>query len=215
MKLFGYNLFGTNDTDISLPEKSLSELRDATEILFVDDNEDFKVVDIFKTEGWRNTKLVSDVEALTSKNVRDAHVIFVDIGGVGKELDFDDEGLGLVIALKHEYPDKKVIVYSAHTEGDRFHSALRQADATIRKNAEPYEFMKLLRRFSKQAFSTEERVKRFRLTLKREFGIDMNEDQVRRKLSQLSSANPPESELKSKFGLNEAGSVASLLSIIL
>lgn len=214
MRVFGIDLFGTGGPDLSLPEKSLSDLKDITEILFIDDNEGFKVVEIFKTEGWRNTKLIPDAEALNSKDIRDAHVIFVDIGGVGKELDFDDEGLGLVKALKCEYPDKKVVVYSAQTEGDRFHTGLQQADATIRKNAEPYEFMKLVRQFSREAFSVEARVKRFQMTLDREFGIEMTEEHVRSHLARLSDQKPTEAEIKAEFGLQEVGSVASLLSVI-
>lgn len=119
-------------------------------ILFVDDDTAFKVVKILKREGWTHTKIKKDVSSLDDPEVLEADILFIDVQGVGKALQFTDEGLGLVLALKRKYPLKKVVIYSAETTGDRFHTALKSADQTIRKNAEPYEFITLIEELSKE-----------------------------------------------------------------
>lgn len=112
-------------------------------ILFIDDDLKFKVVDILKQSGWINTKRVKDIVDLDDVDAKDADVIFVDINGVGKKL-FQDEGLGLAYALKQKYSEKKIILYSAESNGDRFHKAFRVIDDCLSKNAEPYEFINIL-----------------------------------------------------------------------
>ena len=78
-----------------------------------------------------NQRQVADASHLVvfsiKTNVTEADVIFVDINGVGLELSVD-QGLGLASALKRKYPNKKIVIYSAETTGDRFHQALREVD---------------------------------------------------------------------------------------
>jgi hypothetical protein len=119
-------------------------------ILFVDDDIKFKVVSILKTAGWIHTKTVKDIANLDEQFVKEAHIIFVDVQGVGKLLQTKDEGLGLALNLKKKYPQKKIVIYSAQTEGDRFHEALRKADAFLPKNAEPYEFQQIVEQYSEE-----------------------------------------------------------------
>jgi len=113
-------------------------------ILFVDDDTRFQVVKIMKGAGWPNVKIIKDVKDLSCPEVVEAHIIFVDIQGVGGALGFADEGLGLTLELKRKYSDKKIIIYSAQTTGDRFHKAINKADGSLSKNAEPYQFMSLV-----------------------------------------------------------------------
>jgi DNA-binding NarL/FixJ family response regulator len=56
--------------------------------------------------------------------------------------------LGLALNLKKKYPAKRIVIYSAETQGDRFHEALRKADGFLPKNAEPYEFQQMVGQFS-------------------------------------------------------------------
>ncbi len=133
------------------PEKE-EELKRLTNILFIDDDTKFKTVPILKRAGWVNTKSIKDVDSPQQNDVKRAHIIFVDIKGVGAKLDCKDEGLGLAMILKKEYPDKKIVIYSAEPDGDRFHEALRIADDQLSKNAEPYEFLHLVDQYSKEIF---------------------------------------------------------------
>lgn len=119
-------------------------LKATTRILFIDDNHtEYKIVSILKKAGWTKTKSVKDITDLDSNYVMEADVIFVDINGVGLELSVD-QGLGLASALKRKYPNKKIVIYSAETTGDRFHQALREVDFCLPKNADAYQFINLI-----------------------------------------------------------------------
>ena len=119
-------------------------LKATTRILFIDDNHtEYKIVSILKKAGWTKTKSVKDITDLDSSYVTEADVIFVDINGVGLELSID-QGLGLASALKKKYPNKKIVIYSAETTGDRFHQALREVDFCLPKNADAYQFINLI-----------------------------------------------------------------------
>lgn len=127
---------------------SLEERKKRTSILFIDDDTKFKVVKILQKAGWVNTTSIKDVKSLDDQIIKNADIFFVDIQGVGLSLQFTEEGLGLALALKNKYPMKKVVIYSAETKGDRFHEALRKADSSLSKNAEPYEFQQLVEQYS-------------------------------------------------------------------
>jgi hypothetical protein len=119
-----------------------------TKILFIDDEIKFKVVKIIQNAGWINTQLIKDIKSLDQMEIIEAHIIFVDIQGVGIELNFKEEGLGLAAALKERYPSKKIIIYSAEQKGDRFHKVLRQVDGSLQKDADPYQFQSLVEEFA-------------------------------------------------------------------
>lgn len=131
-----------------LSDSRVREIKNNTKILFIDDDTRFKVVKILTKSGWVNTKLVKDIDSLDCHNVLDANIIFVDVQGVGVELNFKEEGLGLAAALKEKYPDKKIIIYSAEQKGDRFHEALRKVDDFLAKDVDPYQFTSLVEKFS-------------------------------------------------------------------
>lgn len=124
-----------------------------THILFIDDDQKFKVVDILKKSGWTYTRRTSDVGSIDDPMIQQAHILFVDVQGVGRRLQFKDEGLGLAKAIKDKYPAKKVVIYSAQTQGERFHDALRKADDFLAKNADPYEFQQLTERLAAEVES--------------------------------------------------------------
>ena len=141
-----------NSTEKSVKEnihkKSLDEYKNETRILFVDDDARFKVAKILTQSGWVHTKLIKDCKTLDEHDVVDAQLLFIDVQGVGVAMGFNDEGLGLALAIKEKYPNKKVIIYSAETKGDRFHEALRKADSFLPKNADPYEFQRIVEEFT-------------------------------------------------------------------
>jgi hypothetical protein len=143
------NLGFASDNKLSSNESLEETSKSLTRILFIDDNHtDFKMVSILKKSGWVNTKSVKDITDLDDSRVLESDIIFVDINGVGTTL-FQDQGLGLASALKKKYPQKKVVIYSSETKGDRFHKALREVDSCLHKDAEPYQFINLIEGFKK------------------------------------------------------------------
>ncbi len=83
---------------------SIDGIRAQTNILFIDDDKDFKIVPILKKAGWKNTSFFpnADVKDTNAEKIRKAHIIFVDIKGVGRTM-YEEEGLGLVVDLKKKY----------------------------------------------------------------------------------------------------------------
>ena len=135
------------DADVSIEELMLF-----TFILFIDD-ESFNVIDTLKNHGWKQTKLIKDVKSLNDDRVVQAHIIFVDINGVGKTLFPEKEGIGLASALKQRYPEKKIVIYSATRAGDRFDEELQGVDYRLAKNAEPYRFVQLVEKFAREIYA--------------------------------------------------------------
>lgn len=130
-------------------ESSLERKKNNTRILIIDDETTFKLVKILKKSGWMHTKLIKDVDNLDQVDVYQADIVFVDIQGVGIELGFSEQGLGLASALKKKYPEKKIIIYSAEQTGDRFHKTLREVDGSLPKDADPYQFQSIVEQYAK------------------------------------------------------------------
>jgi hypothetical protein len=128
----------------------IDKLRKSTSILFIDDDTKFKVVKILINEGWINTKSITDLKSYNDDVIKNSDIVFVDVQGVGKILECKDEGLGLALNIKSKYSDKKVVIYSAVQIHNVFHDAIKMVDFLLSKDAEPYEFISLIERFSKE-----------------------------------------------------------------
>jgi len=149
------NNIGDESKKENLTPKSASSTKDEldirkklTNILFVDDDTKFKIIKILNVAGWINTKIVKDVFNPDSDLVKNSHILFIDINGVGIKMGFSDEGLGLANYLKKKYPEKKVILYSTESAGNRFHEALRNFDDFLYKDADTSEFQEIIEQFS-------------------------------------------------------------------
>lgn len=144
------NFSGHSNTQSSSSngEMDLERRKEVTHIVFVDDDTKFKIIKILQNAGWVNTRIIKDVDNLDAELIVKAHILFIDINGVGSKLGFKDAGLGLALSLKRKYPEKKVVIYSTESKGDRFHEALRKVDTFLSKNAEPFEFLELIDQLS-------------------------------------------------------------------
>lgn len=130
----GYNEINSVKNDNSLSKDTLN-------ILFIDD-EKFDHVGVLKNAGWVNTKSIKDVKRLDCTDIQRAHVIFVDINGVGCSLFPKEQGVGVAAQIKKLYPNKYVVIYSAQPQ--ELHTAFSQVDAVLPKNADPYEYINIL-----------------------------------------------------------------------
>ena len=116
--------------------------------MFIDDDKNFNVVKILKDSGWKNTKTIVDIKSLDLPIVKETHVFFVDINGVGNLLKLEYGGLDLALMLKQKYPQRKVVIYSANKNSNSFHKAWDECDFKLEKNALPYQFQNLVEEFS-------------------------------------------------------------------
>jgi len=202
-------------TNEPLKERSLDQIRGLCKILFIDDKI-FPVVEILKTEGWSKTSRIKDVDSLEQMEVKEAHILIVDIQGVGKKLKFKDEGLGLIIALKEKYPNKKVIVYSAEDQGkiQAFHPGIDAADKRLSKHADPYQFTVAVEGYAREAFSLNECVKRIQNQLSLEFGFNTESEKIIANMNKLYMKKDYSIENISKvFNLNNAASLANIIQL--
>jgi hypothetical protein len=208
MRLFG-------ERNVKLPDRSIDEIKSICRVLFVDDK-NFTVLNILIKSGWMNAKRIKDVTSLDDVDIREANIIFIDIQGVGRALQFKDEGLGLIVALKNKYPEKRIIVYSAESTGDRFHEGLSVADASLRKNADPYEFQMLVEKFAKEAFSLEESIDRIRKILREQLGITLSREEVLQKIHKLNKkASFSIEEIGKVFNLQNAANIATIIQLFI
>ena len=209
----GFNPF--RRTTYTLPNRSIDDLKAHCRILFIDD-QDFRVPQILVASGWTRTTRLPDVESLACPEVADAHVVFVDITDVGVKLGFSEQGLGLVSALKDKYPQKKVVVYSAQTVGDRFHRGLSDADERLAKNADPFEFETLVERFAKEMWSIDGIVQRIKEVLSTELGYHLSEDQVHAMLVKVGKRQDWSSSTVAKvFKIANPGYIVPLIELFM
>lgn len=202
---------------VKLPERDLDELKKITKILFIDDRI-FGNVDIIKNDGWKNTMRIKDVESLDQTEIKEAHILFVDIQGVGKKLKFKDEGLGIIQALKKKYPNKKVVVYSSEDQGkiEAFHPGMDAADSRLPKNADPYQYQVLIEKYSFEAFELSQCIDRIQKIMLNEFGHSVSREIITKNLESIHKQQKFDiSTIGKVFNISNAGSLADIISLFL
>jgi len=200
-----------------IPQRTLDDIKNICNIVFVDDKS-FPIIDILKDCGWRNIQKLKDVDSIDQKEIREAHIIFMDIQGVEKKLKLRDEGLGLIVAIKTKYPNKKIIAYSAEDQGQvaAFHQGLELADSRLSKNADSYEFQFRLEKFSKQIFSLEECIERIKNILIGELGYSPQTEEIIKKLEKINKSNTISIDVVTKyFNIQNAANLATIIQLFL
>ncbi|MBP9849248.1 MAG: hypothetical protein KBC58_07395 [Flavobacterium sp.] len=216
MNIFGYKIFKSKNYK-KIPERSLDEIKNICKILFIDDKS-FPIIEMLEKNGWRNIQKVNDVTGTDQQEVREAHILFIDIQGVGKKMKLTDEGLGLTVAIKKKYPNKKVIVYSAEDQGQvkAFHEGFELADSQLSKNANSYEFQFRLEKFAKEIFSLNECIERIRQELIKELGNSPKTDEIIEKIEAIyNEDNTTLQNISKVFNLQNAANVAQIIQLFL
>ncbi len=169
--------------------------------------------------GWRNIQRVADVESISQPEVSEAHIIFVDVQGVGKKLGFADEGLGLIVALKETYPEKKIVMYSSESKGQvsAFHKAADMVDGRLKKKPSRYEFDSTIERLAKEAFCLNHCVSYLRKILLRDFNVDLTDAEIKKVIEDLyyKGTYNETNKIAAAFNLSNAGSIASIIQLLL
>lgn len=135
----------------SLTQEQIKEL---TRVLIIDDEEPRELRALLRKEGWKTTHL-TDLDSLANKSLNEAHIVCIDIMGVGKILQVSD-GLELVGHIKERYPNKKVILYSSVSRQDIFSDSLDYVDKRLRKEASLVPFVTAIEEMAANTFSWDE-----------------------------------------------------------
>lgn len=200
------------------PTRTIEQLKNSVNILFVD-NEVFNLTAELKDkEGWRRLSVVPDISSLSQKELIDAHILCIDIQGVGKELGFNDEGLGLIVAIHEKYPEKKIIMYSAEAQGqiDAFHPAEGIVDERLRKSANRYQFETTIERLAQEAFCLDSCALTIKRVFSRELNVELSQEEIITAIEKLYSKGKFDNNSICKaFNLNNVGSVASIISLLM
>lgn len=212
-----FNFLRSNDKDepYHFPQPSAAEAKRKIRIGFIDDKK-FKIVDLLKQEGWTRIDYVEDILSLTDHFVLDHDVLFIDIQGVGVALEFEKEGLGLLKALREQYPEKVLIAYSAESESkiDTFDEAFNSANFRLRKTAEPYEFIRLLKKAANIVFSHDYQLESLARKLSDASNQKITSDQLQTALNKSSSAGKVDKEaLRKHLSLSNIASVAEIIGL--
>ena len=201
----------------SLPKRNLNEIKNGCRILFIDDLK-FDIVDrLKKQDGWKNTTWIKDLDSISQTELLDAHIVLVDVQGVGKKMQCPDEGLGLIVAIKEKYPQKKVIMYSSESQGkiETFHKAWNVADHRMIKSATQYEYNNIIEKFAKEAFCLENCIARIKDVLYNEYAISMNEHEIEKKLNKVFAKGFDEKQVSSVFNIQNAAAVSEIIQLFL
>lgn len=154
----GINVHGNNNTIVKQSGEgpigaetptAIIDLKVTCQILFIDDEPLKLLISTLKKSGWKNIKRIDDTANLDLAEIRNADIIFVDIKGVGKELMFKNQGVGLAAELKKRYPKKGVVIYSATPEHNLFDPDIDKVDGRLLKNAEPIQFSDMIEQYGK------------------------------------------------------------------
>lgn len=123
--------------------KALAKARSkgAIHILFIDDKK-VSFIPTMKRAGYSSVKYLKDCDNIHCQQIIDADIIFVDVNGVGINLFSTEQGFGLAKAIKRQFPNKCVVLYSA--EPQYFRKDYNILDSVLPKNSEPYEFTKII-----------------------------------------------------------------------
>ena len=131
---------------------------------------------------------------------------------------FKDEGLGVIVALRKKYPNKKLVAYSAEDQGQvqAFHEGINLADSRISKNADPYQFQFLLEKFAMEAFSFNECIERIRQLLIKELGSTPDTQTIIAKLGKIYKQDDYTPDAIGKiFNLQNAANLSSIIQLFL
>lgn len=152
----GVNVIGNNNVVspiLSAPSGNEQEtervvdLKSCSQILFIDDDKMPSVIKILRQSGWQNVRKIGDTANLDAPEIRNANIIFVDILGVGKALQFKNEGVGLAASIKRRYPQKGVVIYSATPDHNLFDPDIDILDGRLEKFAEPIQFSNMIEKY--------------------------------------------------------------------
>lgn len=144
------NNYTTVNRNVNTDEVSIDRIKNDLKVIFVDDKK-FNVVELLKKSGWNQVLYKKDILDINSPEIREAHVFFLDINGVGKAMGFHNQGMGLCGAIKRKYGEnKRVVLYSGETDGNIFDDDAKMADDTLKKDSDLYQFTTLMEQYGKE-----------------------------------------------------------------
>ena len=182
----------------TIPDLKLNveEIRKKSKILFVDD-EDVELIALLQNEGW-HVEHWKDVTSLQQLESGKYDLIFLDIGGVGKQYSPEDEGFGILKRLKKVNPSVLVVAYSGQSfdiEKSEFWSL---SDASLTKSSGAIKAIEIMEDLLKDKYKSLNLWDELKCVLK---NYDISEDELTKIENIIADSNNPnqENNLKDKL----------------
>jgi hypothetical protein len=139
------------------PTLTVEQIQRITRILVIDDDfPDLPLVDHLKKEKW-HVDAIDDLESFTNAKFQKAHIICLDIMGVGKKLKVEN-GMYLVKEIKVRFPEKKILLYSSVSQQDIFDEAVDLVDKRLRKTSSCMPFSSAVEDLAKKTLNWEDAI---------------------------------------------------------
>ncbi len=208
-------IVGKRGRQITERDLSIDDIKQKTRILIIDDESREDLVNYLKRDGWA-CRHKYDIESLEDVDIKDSHIICVDIRGVGKALNKADEGLDLLLSIKKKYPQKKTIQYSSQSTHNYFHEANSYTDKRIHKSSGDLEvFSSAIEELALTCFNWNHMVAHTYNAYKNNLPEDMAYDVFEKQLKRIVSTNRSGEPDYINKALSVGANVATILSMIL
>lgn len=145
------SLFSKKQKKIALPMLNEDQLKEKINILIIDDKRNDLVKNL-SNHGW-HAQYIRDLDSYEQPDLKTAHIICVDINGVGAKLGCAAEGMDLAKRIKDLYPEKKTILYSSQKDHDIFNDSLDSVDRRVYKTGEFYPFFSAVKELAAEIFN--------------------------------------------------------------
>lgn len=194
---------------------SIDDIKKKTRILIIDDESREDVIQYLNKDNW-HARQIYDLDSFDSIELKDAHIICIDIKGVGKKLYKLGEGLDLTVSIKKKYPEKKIIQYSSQSTHDWFHEANDYLDKRIHKSSGDLEvFSNSVEELAKNCFNWNDVVLSSFKFAKKSFTQSMRYEDYSAQLRIIMEKNKfMDSEFINKY-IPVGANIAQILSLIL
>ncbi len=193
----------------------IERLQDITRVLFIDDEDRSDVIDYLHEERW-HCRQIFDLDSVENAELKDAHIICIDIRGVGLKLSKEKQGLDIVLSVHSRYPEKKIILYSSSAIHDIFHKANDIVDKRIYKRSGDLEvFRSAIEELSRKCFVWNEVVSNAFKQIKSHLPPSMTEDEFSKVLTAAVTARRPWSIDKLTRVLAAGVKVAQVIQLVI
>lgn len=137
--------------EFKLPMKDIKE---RANILFID-NEEVPLIETLQLEGWHVEHWI-EVKSLKELEDGKFDLIFLDIGGIGKEYCPDEEGFGILKRIKTVNPSILIVAFSGLSFDATRAEFWALADATLSKSSGAIKAIELLEELLKKKYNSKE-----------------------------------------------------------
>ena len=129
-----------SDLNILFPHKSLQDVRRMVQIAVIDDK-DFSPIRNLQQHQFNITHLR---DITTIDTIRSYHLVLVDLQGIGRELNPNQQGAHIIREIRAIYPEKYIVAYTGGAPPELLVPSVETADKFTQKDTSIEDWCELL-----------------------------------------------------------------------